>query len=47
MKKLNSQNYLSDRKVKGTEGSATITTQNNVITNPRTNAGFGGVGKNS
>lgn len=44
MKKLNSQNYLSDRKVAGTEGGATITTQNNIINNTRTNAGFGGVG---
>ena len=44
MKKLNSQNYLSDRKVAGTEGGATITTQNNIINNARTNAGFGGVG---
>jgi len=47
MKKLNSQNYLSDRKVEGTEGGATITTQNNVINNARTNAGFGGVSTNS
>ena len=44
MKKLNSQNYLNDRKVAGTEGGATIITQNNIINNARTNAGFGGVG---